>query len=104
MNPSRPLDHAHPRLAPHFMFRWEASQQAYILLYPEGLIKLNASAGEILKRCDGQRSVDDIVAELQAAFPDSAEQIESGTRAFVDTACAKGWLQLMVAGAPAGRD
>jgi pyrroloquinoline quinone biosynthesis protein D len=104
MNPSRPLDHARPQLAPHFVFRWEASQQAYILLYPEGLIKLNASAGEILKRCDGQRSVDDIVADLQAAFPDSAEQIASGTRAFVDTACAKGWLQPWMAGAKPGRD
>ena len=49
-----PLDDACPRLAPHYMFRWEDSQDAYILLYPEGLIKLNLSAGEILKRCDGQ--------------------------------------------------
>lgn len=94
MNPSRSLEHACPRLAPHFVFRWEASQQAYILLYPEGLIKLNPSAGEILQRCDGQRTLSDIVADLQAAFPGSEEQIASGTRAFVETACAKGWLRL----------
>ena len=94
MNPSVTLEQARPRLAPHFVFRWEASQQAYILLYPEGLIKLNPSAGEILQRCDGRRSVHDIVADLQAAFPGSEQEITSGTRAFVETACAKGWLRL----------
>ena len=55
-----------PRLSPHYVFRWEASQDAHILLYPEGLIKLNPSAGEILKRCDGQRSVDEIAAAVPA--------------------------------------
>ncbi|KON81245.1 pyrroloquinoline quinone biosynthesis peptide chaperone PqqD [Azoarcus sp. PA01] len=82
-----------PRLSPHFMFRWEASQDAYILLYPEGLIKLNPSAGEILKRCDGERTVAAIVTELQAAFPDHAEEITRGVQAFVDLACDKGWLR-----------
>jgi len=84
---------ARPRLSPHFMFRWEASQDAYILLYPEGLIKLNLSAGEILKHCDGERTVAAIVAELQAAFPDHAEKIASGVQAFVDLASDKGWLR-----------
>ena len=32
---------ARPRLSPHYVFRWEESQSAFILLYPEGLIKLN---------------------------------------------------------------
>ena len=38
-----------------FRLQWEAAQNAYVLLFPEGMIKLNASAGEIMKRCDGQR-------------------------------------------------
>ena len=46
-----------PRLSPHYVFRWEASQDAHILLYPEGLIKLNPAAAEILKRCDGERNI-----------------------------------------------
>lgn len=82
-----------PRLGPHFVFRWEASQDAYILLYPEGLIKLNPSAGEILKRCDGQRSVAAIVAELQSVFPGADAEIADGTQAFISTACSKGWLR-----------
>ena len=93
MNPIPIPDDARPRLAPHYMFRWEASQDAHILLYPEGLIKLNPSAGEVLKRCDGQASVAGIIAELQAAFEGNAAEIAEGARAFLDVACGKGWLR-----------
>lgn len=86
-------DDACPRLSPHFMFRWEESQDSYILLYPEGLIKLNPSAGEVLKRCDGKSSVDAIVTDLQAAFVDAKDEIATGARAFLDIACDKGWLR-----------
>lgn len=83
-----------PRLSPHYVFRWEESQAAYILLYPEGLIKLNGSAGEILKRCDGQRSVADIVTDLQTAFPGNGEEISRSTQVFIDLAQDKGWLHV----------
>ncbi len=36
-------------IRPPFLFRWEESQQAHVLLYPEGIVKLNATGGEILK-------------------------------------------------------
>ena len=86
-------DDIRPRLAPHFVFRWEASQDSYILLYPEGLIKLNQSAGEILKRCDGQSSTEAIIAGLQAAFPGTDADIADSTLAFISTARTKGWLR-----------
>lgn len=86
-------DEARPCLAPHFVFRWEDSQDGYILLYPEGLIKLNPSAGEILKRCDGQRDVAAIIAELQAAFPGVDTEIAEGTQAFLRVARGKGWVR-----------
>ena len=34
----------------HFRFQWEPAQQAHVLLYPEGMVKLPGSAGEIMKR------------------------------------------------------
>lgn len=82
-----------PQLNPHYVFRWEASQDAHILLYPEGLIKLNPAAAEILKRCDGQRTADDIVADLDAAFPGQPEAIARDAEAFLSMARDKGWLQ-----------
>jgi pyrroloquinoline quinone biosynthesis protein D len=81
-----------PQLNPRFVFRWEASQDAYILLYPEGLIKLNPSAGEILKRCDGQRTVDEISADLAQAFAGDADEVAKGTLSFLTLAREKGWL------------
>lgn len=59
---------ASPSINRRFRLQWEPAQEAYVLLYPEGMVKLNASAGEILACCDGARSVDDIVATLEAKF------------------------------------
>ena len=86
-------DANYPQLSPHFVFRWEASQNAHILLYPEGLIKLNASAGEILKRCDGHTHVESIIADLQRTFPGHDADIAASTRSFIEVAVTKGWLQ-----------
>lgn len=82
-----------PRLSPHYVFRYEASQQAHILLYPEGLIKLNPAAAEILLRCDGASTPDQIIAHLDAAFPGNSEAITRDTHAFLQAAYDKGWLR-----------
>ena len=42
-----------PAIGRGFRLQWEPAQNAHVLLYPEGMVKLNGSAGEILKRCDG---------------------------------------------------
>ena len=86
-------DDTRPRLSPHYVFRWEASQDAFIMLYPEGLIKLNPSAGEILKRCNGHCSVSAIIADLQATFPGTDAEIADHARAFLGIAHSKGWLR-----------
>ena len=95
--PSAPLAAEHLsqrlRLNPHYLLRYEDSQQAHILLYPEGLIKLNPAAAQILQRCDGARTVEDIIADLDAAFPGNLSTITQDTQAFVQTALQKGWLR-----------
>lgn len=57
-----------PRLARLFRLQYEPVQTAWVLLYPEGMVQLNDSAAEILRRCDGERRVDEIVAELEQQF------------------------------------
>lgn len=81
-----------PRLNPMFMFRWEESQNAHVLLYPEGVVKLNDSAGEIIGRCDGVKSIDQIVSDLKISFNTDDDDIESGVRNFMEVAYAKGWI------------
>ena len=57
-----------PKLSRLFRLQWEPAQESHVLLYPEGMVRLNQSAGEILKRCDGATTVDDIVAQLERDF------------------------------------
>lgn len=57
-----------PRIAPGMRLQFEAVQDTWVLLYPEGMVKLNPSASAILQRCDGALTVDAIVAELEASF------------------------------------
>lgn len=80
-----------PSIAPRFRFQWEPAQDAYVILYPEGMVKLNQSAGEILKRCDGNASVQAIIADLQHAFPgvDLAEEVHR----FLEIARGNGWIR-----------
>ncbi len=61
-----------------------------MLLYPEGMVKLNTSAAEILRRCDGMRSVDEIVEDLESAFKRDGLQTEIEN--FLQLARAQGWL------------
>lgn len=60
-----------PRVGSRFRLQWEPAQECHVLLYPEGMVKLNQSAGEILTRCTGERSVNEIVADLEQAFQTS---------------------------------
>lgn len=66
-----PARSAVPVLKPHFRFQWEPAQDSYVLLYPEGMIKLNGSAGEIMACVDGERSIDGIITLLQAKFAEA---------------------------------
>ncbi|HEY0906409.1 MAG TPA: pyrroloquinoline quinone biosynthesis peptide chaperone PqqD [Methylophilus sp.] len=79
-------------IALHHRFQWEEAQQSYVILFPEGMIKLHGGAGEILKRVNGSTSVGQIVAELQAAFPDVAD-IEADILGMFDLAVGKAWLR-----------
>jgi pyrroloquinoline quinone biosynthesis protein D len=83
--------HLHPAVATMFRLQFEPVQQSWVLLYPEGMVKLNTPAAEILKRCDGRRSVDEIVAELEAAFADTS--LRDDVCAFLSQARQRGWLQ-----------
>ena len=79
-----------PRIGHGFRLQWEPAQESHVLLYPEGMVKLNQSAGEILKRCDGQRTAGEIVTDLEAAF--SATGLEGDVFAFMEMAQRQRWL------------
>ena len=81
---------ARPKLARLFRMQYEEAQQAYVLLYPEGMVKLNQSASEILKRCDGQRDVKAIITDIEQTF--NATGLEKDVTGFLALASENGWI------------
>lgn len=81
-----------PAIGRGFRLQWEPAQNAHVLLYPEGMVKLNGSAGEILKRCDGERTVTEIVADLESSFATSG--LATDVAAFVSLAVTRRWLEV----------
>ena len=83
---------ARPAIERGYRLQWEAAQNAHVLLYPEGMIKLNASAGEIMKRCTGEASIAEITADLERSFDTTG--LAGDVMAFVSMAVAKKWLRI----------
>lgn len=81
---------ARPKLNRMFRLQWEEVQQGYVLLYPEGMVQLNASAAEIVRRCDGQTTVDALVEDIEAAFAQS--NLRSQIVQLLAQAYARRWL------------
>ena len=65
---------ARPRLSVQARLQWDAVREQQVLLLPEGVLVLNATAAAILALCDGQRSVSTIAADLSAQYNRVVEQ------------------------------
>lgn len=89
---SAPPATSRPAIAAGMRLQWEPAQDAHVLLYPEGMVKLNGSAGAIMSRCDGVRTVADIVADLERTY--DLTGLAADVSAFVELALEKRWLEL----------
>ena len=83
---------AKPSLSRMFRFQWEEAQQCHVILYPEGMVKLSGSAGEIMKQFDGEASVGVIIQTLSDLF-DGAD-VGDDVIAFITEAEKNGWIEL----------
>ena len=81
---------AQPAVTPMYRLQFEPAQDAWVLLYPEGLVRLNTPAAEILRRCDGRRSIEDIVTELEEAF--KTHSLRKDVEVFLSQARERGWV------------
>ena len=57
-----------PRLVTGARLRYDEVRQEHLLLIPEGAVRLNPTAAEVLELCDGERSLDDIVGAVAARY------------------------------------
>jgi pyrroloquinoline quinone biosynthesis protein E len=68
-----------------------------LLLFPEGVLRLNRSGAAILALCDGRRTVSAIVAKLCQQFPESVGEVDRDTAAFLEDLDVRGLLDWNVA-------
>jgi pyrroloquinoline quinone biosynthesis protein D len=67
---------ARPRLAPGVRLHFDATRSAWVLLGPERVIETEGPASEILRRCDGTRTVGQIIDELALLYTADRAEIE----------------------------
>ena len=80
------------KIAPHHRFQWEKAQDCYVILFPEGMVKLNGGAGEVLNLVDGNHSLEKITEELVKKFPD-ANGIDKDIIGMIEMALEKAWIE-----------
>lgn len=83
-------------LSKHHRFQWEPAQNCFVILYPEGMVKLPGSSGEIMKRIDGAHSLNAIVSELETAFP--GVDLRADVVDFLEVSHGNGWIRQKTAG------
>ncbi|ASF46765.1 pyrroloquinoline quinone biosynthesis peptide chaperone PqqD [Methylovulum psychrotolerans] len=86
INPQLPLSFSRTH-----RLQWEEAQQKFVILYPEGMVELNQSSAEILKCCDGVRTLADVVSALEEKFATTG--LHHDINAFLEVALTNGWIQ-----------
>ncbi|WP_338475847.1 pyrroloquinoline quinone biosynthesis peptide chaperone PqqD [Pseudomonas khavaziana] len=76
-----------------YRYQYEPAQKGHVLLYPEGMIKLNDSAALIGDLIDGERDVAAIIAELDKQFP-GVPELGEDIEQFMEVARAEHWITL----------
>lgn len=81
-----------PRLRSPGRLKYDKVRQMELLLQPERIVELNEAAGAILRLCDGQRTIEQIIEELEAKYGQSG--LKDDIVEFFAVADEKGWLEL----------
>ena len=75
-----------PALARHVRLHFDAARDRHVLLSPETVAVLNPTSADILRLCDGRRTVTEIVAELGERYD---RVVDDEVRAFLARMAAK---------------
>ena len=57
-----------PRLIDGARLQYDDVREEHLLLVPEGAVRLNATAADVLELCDGRRSVEEIAAAVSQRY------------------------------------
>jgi pyrroloquinoline quinone biosynthesis protein D len=78
-----PLDSSQPRLAAGC--RWGKQGEDPVVLFPEGLIRLQGTGQSVLELCDGERTLRQIVETLSKRYSTDTTKIREDVASFLET-------------------
>lgn len=79
-----------PKLTRGARLRFDKVRGSFVLMLPETAVMLSDTSAEILKLCDGERSVDALITELEARYPGA--ELRSDVLEFLKEAKTNRWL------------
>ena len=79
-------------IVPTFRVQWEEVQNCHVVLYPEGMVKLSQSAGEIMKRINGEKSILDIITDISITF--EGADVKEDVLKFLEVSYGNGWIRI----------
>ena len=80
------------KIAPHHRFQWEKAQDCFVILFPEGMVKLNGGAGEVLNLVNGESTVESITEILSKKFTD-VPNIAKDIEGMIELSLDKAWIE-----------
>ncbi len=80
------------RLNPRYRLQWEEAQGCHVLLYPEGLVKLNDTAAAILGRSREPVDIDILIERLRLDYPEADSSLADDVAEFLDHARQRDWI------------
>jgi pyrroloquinoline quinone biosynthesis protein E len=90
---------SHPRLAPHVRAHYDTTRKQHALLDPERVTFVSSTAQQVLKRCDGAHTIEQIASELSDIYTRaSSEAIARDVARTVASLSQRGLLTVDAAG------
>ncbi|MEC0242555.1 pyrroloquinoline quinone biosynthesis peptide chaperone PqqD [Paenibacillus dokdonensis] len=80
------------RLRSPARMKFDKARQTDLLLLPERVVHLNPTAGAILWLCDGERTVSQIIGELESKYNQS--ELKTDILDFLTQATDRGWVEV----------
>jgi pyrroloquinoline quinone biosynthesis protein D len=82
---------AKPTLLSGARMRYDEVRKRHVLLLPERAVLLSDTAAEILRLCDGGRTVAELIDALEQKYPGAA--LRADVVELLDQAVARRWVQ-----------
>lgn len=83
-----------PKLADKIRLHYDGAREQWVLLAPERVLQLVGPAADIIRHCDGAKTVEELVAIMSAEYNAPDEEIQSDILEMLQSLLDKRFLQI----------